>query len=109
MMKATSLLLITIIAAAQALAQPAIKAKRAPAAQKPAAVVNNNIQPGLYNDLLKSFKEPPEAAKPWVFWYWIKAGVSREGITADLKAMKDAGIGGAYLMPIQGLTTPPLM
>ncbi|WP_442591125.1 glycosyl hydrolase [Pedobacter sp. AW31-3R] len=47
-------------------------------------------------------------ARPWVFWYWIKAGVSKAGITADLEAMKEAGIGGAYLMPIQGASNPPL-
>ncbi|WP_245645745.1 glycosyl hydrolase [Niabella ginsenosidivorans] len=43
---------------------------------------------------------PPEQARPWVFWYWMHAAVSKEGITADLEAMHAAGIGGAYLMPI---------
>jgi hypothetical protein len=52
--------------------------------------------------------EEQQNAKPWVFWYWMQAGVSREGITADLEAMKTAGIGGAYLMPIKGVTNPPL-
>ncbi len=47
------------------------------------------------------FKNPPASAKPWVFWYWMHAAVSKEGITADLEAMKEVGIGGAYLMPIQ--------
>lgn len=47
--------------------------------------------------------------KPWVFWYWMQASVSKEGITADLEAMKEAGIAGAYLMPIKGPTDPPLM
>ncbi|WP_461111807.1 glycosyl hydrolase [Spirosoma jeollabukense] len=47
-------------------------------------------------------------AKPWVFWYWMQGAVSKEGITADLEAMKEAGIGGAYLMPIKGVTNPPL-
>lgn len=56
----------------------------------------------------QSKQEPSPDARPWVFWYWIKAGVSKEGITADLEAMKQAGIGGAYLMPIQGATKPPL-
>ncbi|MEJ5963139.1 glycosyl hydrolase [Pedobacter immunditicola] len=46
--------------------------------------------------------------KPWVFWYWIQGGVSKEGITADLQAMKEAGIGGAYLMSIQGPAKVPL-
>lgn len=52
--------------------------------------------------------EVTKRAKPWVFWYWMQAGVSKEGITADLEAMKEAGIGGAYLMPIKGATNPPL-
>ena len=59
--------------------------------------------------LRKAFLSPPPSASPWVFWYWMNAAVSKEGITADLKAMKEAGIGGAYLMPIKGATNPPLI
>lgn len=55
------------------------------------------------------FQSPPESAKPWVFWYWMRAAVSAEGITADLEAMKEAGIGGAYLMPIKGADNPPVI
>ncbi len=58
-------------------------------------------------ELRQDFLDPPEEAKPWVFWYWMNAAVSSEGITADLEAMKDAGIGGAYLMPIRGAEDPP--
>ncbi len=47
------------------------------------------------------FLNPPESSKPWVFWYWMHSAVSREAITADLEAMKEVGIGGAYLMPIK--------
>ncbi|MEO5683090.1 MAG: glycosyl hydrolase [Chitinophagaceae bacterium] len=47
------------------------------------------------------FKHPPAAAKPWVFWYWMQGAVSKAGITADLEAMQEAGIAGAYLMPIK--------
>src|SRR6186997_2041765 len=50
--------------------------------------------------LEKNFLNPPASAKRWVFWYWMHAAVSKEGITADLEAMKEVGIGGAYLMPI---------
>src|SRR6185436_8925114 len=54
------------------------------------------------NDLIeKVFLNPPASAKPWVFWYWMHAAVSKKGITTDLEAMKEVGIGGAYLMPIQ--------
>jgi hypothetical protein len=59
-------------------------------------------QKGKPVDLIeKNFLNPPEAAKPWVFWYWMHGAVSKEGITADLEAMKQVGIGGAYLMPIK--------
>ena len=47
------------------------------------------------------FFKPPDSAKPWVFWYWMHAAVSKQGITADLEAMKEVGLGGAYLMPIK--------
>lgn len=46
--------------------------------------------------------------KPWVFWYWMQGGVSKKGITADLEAMKQNGIAGAYLMPIKGPANPPV-
>ena len=55
-------------------------------------------------DLERLFHHPPASARPWVFWYWLHAAVSKEGIAADLKAMHDAGIGGAYLMPIEDTT-----
>lgn len=67
---------------------------------------NRNTSPAA---LRKAFQSPPPAASPWVFWYWMNAAVSKEGITADLQVMKDAGIGGAYLMPIKGATNPPLI
>ncbi len=60
-------------------------------------------------NLEADFKTPPEQAKPWTFWYWMNAAVSREGITADLEAMQQIGLAGAYLMPIQGKKNPPLM
>ncbi len=53
----------------------------------------------------QNFLNPPQSAKPWVFWYWMHAAVSKKGITADLEAMKEVGIGGAYLMPIKDTTS----
>ena len=65
-------------------------------------------QPGYSVDALEeAFASPPDRAAPWVFWYWLHGRVSRDGITADLEAMKRSGVGGAYLMPIHGPTTPP--
>jgi len=53
------------------------------------------------NTLERAFLHPPAEARPWVYWYWLHAAVSKAGIAADLKAMQDVGIGGAYLMPIE--------
>lgn len=56
-----------------------------------------------------SFQPTIETSRPWVYWYWMQSAYSKEGITADLEAMKQAGIGGAYLMTIKGPSNPPLM
>ena len=53
--------------------------------------------------LREQFQNPSDEAKPWTFWYWMYGAVSKEGITADLEAMKHAGLGGTYLMPIKGI------
>jgi hypothetical protein len=58
------------------------------------------------DSLARDFENPPESSKPWVIWYWMQASVSRQGITADLEAMKQAGIGGAYFMAVQDTPTP---
>lgn len=57
--------------------------------------------------LHEQFLNPSEEAKPWTFWYWMFGAVSKEGITADLEAMKHAGLGGTYLMPIKGIKEGP--
>jgi hypothetical protein len=48
-----------------------------------------------------------DAAKPWTFWYWMYGAVSPEGIHADLLGMKQAGLGGCYLMPIRSSAERP--
>jgi hypothetical protein len=61
------------------------------------------------SEMRNSFQHPADDAKPWVFWYWDKAAITQAGITADLEAMKEEGIGGAYLMTIKGIANPPLV
>jgi hypothetical protein len=53
-------------------------------------------------------KHLAEPSKPWVLWYWMHSSSSKEGITKDLEAMKEAGIAGAYIATIKGTTNPPL-
>jgi len=40
-------------------------------------------------------------ATVWTFWHWVHGAVSKEGITTDLEAMKEQGIGGAYIFAIR--------
>ena len=51
-------------------------------------------------ELEKEFASPPESARPWVYWFWLNGNITREGITADLEAMKQAGIGGVLIMEV---------
>ena len=47
--------------------------------------------------LERSFRTPPDVAKPRVWWHWMNGNVTKEGITADLEWMKRVGIGGMQM------------
>ncbi|TSJ44383.1 hypothetical protein FO440_09445 [Mucilaginibacter corticis] len=60
------------------------------------------------NTLLAGFKNPPPAAKARTWWHWIDGNVSKEGITADLEAMKRVGIQEAQIVNVgQGYPEGP--
>ena len=59
--------------------------------------------------LEKGFKQPPNSARPWTYWFWLNGNITREGITADLEAMKRVGIGGVLIMEVdQGAPRGPV-
>jgi hypothetical protein len=46
-------------------------------------------------DQLKSgFENPPEGARPRVWWHWMNGNITKEGIKLDLEWMHRAGLGG---------------
>jgi len=45
-------------------------------------------------DLENGFMNPPESAKPRVWWHWMNGNITKEGIWADLEWMHRVGIGG---------------
>jgi len=58
--------------------------------------------------LRAGFLAPPDSARPWVYWFWLNSNITREGITADLEAMKRVGIGGVLIMEVdQGAPVGP--
>ncbi|MDR3260780.1 MAG: hypothetical protein LBT78_02990 [Tannerella sp.] len=50
--------------------------------------------------LAKQFDIPAGEYHPWVWWHWMGSNFTKEGITKDLEAMKEAGIGGAVIFNI---------
>lgn len=50
--------------------------------------------------LERGFLDPPESPRPWVYWFWLNGNITKEGITADLEAMKRVGIGGVLIMEV---------
>jgi hypothetical protein len=61
------------------------------------------------DDLTKNFTEPPQSARPWVYWFWLNGNITRSGITADLEAMQRVGIGGVLIMEVdQGTPVGPV-
>jgi hypothetical protein len=50
--------------------------------------------------LSSGFSNPPFSAKPHTWWHWINGNISKEGITADLEAMKRFGLGGAQIFNV---------
>lgn len=56
--------------------------------------------------LRSNFQRPPASARPWVLWFWNNGAITREGITADLEAMRRVGIGGVILMNVTRLPGP---
>ena len=62
-----------------------------------------------YQDLAANFVNPPDDARIWVFWFWLNGNITREGITADLEAMKRVGVGGVLIMEVdQGAPVGPV-
>ncbi|WP_206244350.1 glycosyl hydrolase [Novosphingobium terrae] len=44
--------------------------------------------------LEEQFRDPPESARPRVWWHWMNGNVTKDGIAKDFAWMKSVGIGG---------------
>ncbi|MDR1518337.1 MAG: glycoside hydrolase family 2 [Dysgonamonadaceae bacterium] len=47
--------------------------------------------------LEEGFRNPPEDLRVGCYWYWIDKTITKEGVIADLQAMKQAGITRAFI------------
>jgi hypothetical protein len=56
------------------------------------AAVTDSLQAGFLN--------PPESAKPGVYWYFMDGNRTKESMTKDLESMKIAGIGNLIFLEV---------
>jgi hypothetical protein len=53
------------------------------------------------HDYLKQgFINPPDSARPGVYWYFMDGNLDRDAMTADLESMKKAGIGYVLFLEV---------
>src|SRR5437660_122204 len=58
--------------------------------------------------LENGFLNPPDSARPRVWWHWMNGNITKEGIKLDLEWMKRVGIGGFQNFDA-ALNTPKLV
>lgn len=51
-------------------------------------------------DLEEGFANPPDTARPQTYWFVMDGNLNREGITADMEAIKRVGMGGVLFMEV---------
>ena len=47
-------------------------------------------------ELYQGFQNPPNEARPRVWWHWLNGNITKEGIRKDLEWMHRIGIGGFH-------------
>ncbi len=57
------------------------------------------------DQLKEDFKNPPDTAKPGVYWYFMDGNLSRNEMTKDLESMKEAGISNLIFLEV-GIGVP---
>ena len=65
-------------------------------------------QPSDGASLEQQFRDPPNSARPRVWWHWMNGNVSKDGIAKDLAWMQRIGIGGLQNFDAN-MTTPQIV
>jgi hypothetical protein len=58
--------------------------------------------------LKKGFQDPPNAARPRVWWHWMNGNITWDGAQKDMEWMKRVGIAGLQAFDA-GMTTPQVV
>ncbi len=65
-----------------------------------AAVMVSGASFLLADDLPARFLNPPDSAKPGVYWYFMDGNLDGKEMTADLESMKKAGLGNLVFLEV---------
>ena len=60
----------------------------------PLMISRAQAQAGNDDPLTSGFKNPPNGARPRVWWHWMNGNITKEGIKLDLEWMHRVGLGG---------------
>src|SRR5271168_3233377 len=63
---------------------------------------------GSADPLKAGFENPPNGARPRVWWHWMNGNITQEGIKLDLEWMHRVGLGGFQNFDA-ALFTPPVV
>src|SRR3712207_2631647 len=55
-------------------------------------------------EIQQFFQNPPDDARVMMRWWWFGPAVTKAEITRELRAMKEAGIGGIEIQPVYPVT-----
>ena len=61
------------------------------------------------NTLYEQFADPPQEARPRVWWHWMDGNVTMDGIQKDIDWMERAGIGGFHQFDAGGIGLPVIV
>ena len=68
----------------------------------------NQFRHAEYDELAAAFAEPPQSAKPMVWWHWMNGNITPEGLRKDILWMNRVGIGGFHVFDA-GLDSPQIV
>ncbi len=60
------------------------------------------------DELLREFQNPPNSARPRVWWHWMNGNIAAEGIKLDLDWMHSVGLGGVTMFE-GAISTPQVV
>jgi hypothetical protein len=60
----------------------------------PTGIIRRSSQMPDAGSLATNFLTPPASARPQTWWHWMNGNVTADGITRDLEAMQQIGLGG---------------